>query len=388
MFKTRIMTPGPTPLLPEAQAAMAGPMLHHRTDAFRKIFLDCRALLQYFFDTKNEVLILTASGTGAMEGAMVNLLSPGDGALVIASGKFGERWIEIANAYSIRAEVISVPYGQAVDPEEVERRLKNTSGIRAVFVQATESSTGARHDVERLGAIVAAHPDSCLVVDAITGLGVTEIATDRWRLDVVIGGSQKATMSPPGLAFVSVSEKAWTAMSQSKSPRYYFDFLKERQCQRNGDSAFTPAISLIVGLRTALEQIRAFSREAMIANAALLAAATREAAKAMGLKLFAAKSPSDALTALMAPPGIDSGRIVKAFKNQFGAIIANGQGELQGKIFRIAHLGYYDFFEALATIACLEVILAQLGVNVELGSGVRSAQQVYLARMAPSKGES
>lgn len=378
MFKTRIMTPGPTQLLPEAQVAMSGPLPHHRTEAFRQIFSETRKLLQYFFDTQNDVLMLAASGTGAMEGALANLLSPGDRALILAAGKFGERWVEIARAYSINADVITAPYGEAIHPAEVERHLEAHPEIKAVFVQATESSTGVRHDIERLGAIVSRHPHTCLVVDAITGLGVIEVATDRWNLDVVIGGSQKATMLPPGLAFVSVSEKAWAQMRDSKSPRYYFDFQKEQKNQAKGESAFTPAISLVIGLKASLEQIQAFGREALIANAALLAAATRAAATALGLKLFASRSPSDALTTICTPTSIHSGEIVRMFKNQFGTIVANGQGEMKGKIFRIAHLGYYDFYDAVATIACLEIILKQLEVPIELGAGVRAAQNVFL----------
>lgn len=380
MFKTRILTPGPTQLLPAALAAMAQPMPHHRTEVFRKTFLETRALLQYFMDTQNDVLILASSGTGAMEGAMANLLSPGDRTLIIAAGKFGERWVEIANAYSISAEVIHASYGEAADPRQVEARLASEPSFKAVFVQATESSTGVRHDIEQLGAIVAKHPGTCLVVDAITGLGVMEVATDRWHLDVVIGGSQKATMLPPGLAFVGVSEKAWALIRQSKLPRYYFDFLKERKSQSRGESAFTPAISLVMGLRASLEQIHAWGREQLISNAALLGSATRAACSALGLKLFAVQSPSNALTTLCPPPGIDSGEIVKRFRDEFGTIIANGQGELKGKIFRIAHLGYYDFYDALATIACLEIILKQLGASVELGTGVRAAQDVFLSK--------
>jgi aspartate aminotransferase-like enzyme len=378
MFKTRIMTPGPTETLPEAQVAMSGPLPHHRTEAFQQIFQETRSLLQYFFDTRNDILIFAASGTGAMEGAMANLLSAGDRALIVSAGKFGERWTEIARAYAIQPEIIPVAYGQAVDPAEVEARLKANHDIKAVFVQATESSTGARQDIQRLGSIVSQFPDTCFVVDAITGLGVMEVATDPWHLDVVIGSSQKATMIPPGLAFVSVSDKAWAMIAKSKSPRYYFDFQKERHSQSQGQSAFTPAISLVVGLKAALEIIHSFTREALIANAALLASATRAGAQAMGLHLFAEQSPSNALTTICAPPGIDSGEIVERFKNHFGTVIANGQGELKGEIFRIAHLGYCDFHDTVATIACLEIILTQLGVAVELGSGVRAAQNVFL----------
>lgn len=381
MFKTRIMTPGPTQLLPEAQAAMAQPIPHHRTEEFRQIFQATRELLQYFFNTKNDVLIFSSSGTGAMEGAVANLLSPGDRALVIAAGKFGERWVELANVYRIDAEVLKISYGESVNPSEVERRLKARPDLKAVFVQATESSTGARHDLRALGEIVARHPNTCLVVDAITGLGVMEVATDAWHLDVVIGGSQKATMLPPGLSFVSVSEKAWAMIRHSTSPKYYFDFQKEHGAQAQGDSAFTPAISLVMGLRASLEHIRKFGRENLIANAALLAESTRAAVRALGLKLFAEQSPSDALTAVCAPAGIDSGTIVREFKKLFGTIIANGQGEMKGKIFRVAHLGYYDFYDAVATVACLEIILHRLGVHIKLGDGVRAAQEVFLARL-------
>ncbi len=379
MFKHRIMTPGPTQLLPEAQLAMAGPLPHHRTEEFRKIFAETIALLRDYFDTRNEVLLFSSSGTGAMEAAMANLLSAGDRALIVTAGKFGERWIEIARAYRVESELLSIPYGEAVEPRRVDELLAKNPGLKAVFIQATESSTGVRHDIQGLGAVVRKYPGTCLVVDAITGLGAMQIATDRWHLDVVIGGSQKATMLPPGLSFVSVSEKAWSLIEKSASPRYYFDFRKERKGQAKGESAFTPAISLVVGLNASLKKIRDFGQEAFINNAALLAAATRAAGRVLGLKLFAESSPSNALTALRPPEGIESGEIIKRLQQDFGITVANGQGELKGKILRIAHLGYYDMYDALATISCLELVLKQMGVPIELGSGVRAAEEVFLS---------
>ena len=378
MFKERLFTPGPTQLLPSVQTAMAHPIIHHRTDEFRSIFKEVLEGLRYLYETEGDVLCFTSSGSGAMEGAVVNLLSPGDKALVVTAGKFGERWVALCKAFGIDVNVISIPYGQSVNPEQVAEALKNRAGTRAVFVQYSESSTGAKHDVKALGEIVKQHSETALVIDAITGLGVMEMPVDRWHLDIVIAGSQKALMLPPGLAFASVSQKAWNMIAKSKSSKFYFDYQKERKNNAKGESSYTPAITLIIAAREALKFIRSIGRENLIANAGLLANATRSAAKALGLKLFAEQSPSDALTAICAPQQLESGVIIKEFKKEFGATIANGQGEMKGKIFRIAHLGYYDFTDTVAIIACLEIVLRRLGVPVDLGSGVSTAQKVYL----------
>ena len=378
MFKERLFTPGPTQLLPQAQIAMAQPILHHRSEEFRGIFKEVLEGLRYLYNTENDVLLFTSSGSGAMEGAVVNLLNRGDKAIVVSAGKFGERWVQLCKTFGVNAEVISIPYGQSVEPQQVAALLEKYPETRAVFVQFTESSTGARHDVKALGQIIHQHPKTALVVDAITGLGVMEMPVDQWHLDVVIGGSQKALMIPPGLAFASVSPKAWNLIETTNSSKFYFDFQKERKNNAKGESSYTPAITLVVALREALRYIRQLGRENLIQNAALLARSTRAAARALGLKLFAEGSPSDALTALCAPAGIDSETLIKEFKKNFGAVVANGQGEMKGKIFRIAHLGYYDFTDTVAVIACLEIILKKLGLPVELGSGVRAAQQEYL----------
>ncbi|MGD0922468.1 MAG: alanine--glyoxylate aminotransferase family protein [Terriglobia bacterium] len=380
IIKERLFTPGPTPLLMEAQARALTATLHHRTEAFRQLMRETLENLKYFFDTQNDVLMFSSSGTGAMEGAFANLLSPGERVLVGTAGKFGERWLELAKAYGVEAVKVEAPYGHPLDIGEMEARLKADGPFRGVFVQATESSTGVRHDVTTLGALVREYPETCLVVDAITGLGTTDLRPDESGLDVVLGGSQKALMVPPGLAFASVSEKAWKLIAKSKMPRYYFDFAKERKNLAKGEASYTPATTLVVSLHAALSYIRQLGRENLVANAALLAEATREAARAWGLKLFAVASPADALTAICAPEGMDSGVIVKEMRSRFGAIVANGQGSMKGKIFRLAHLGYYDAADLFAALAALEIVLLKVGHKVELGSGVRAAQEVYLRR--------
>jgi aspartate aminotransferase-like enzyme len=380
IIKERLFTPGPTPLLMEAQARTLTATLHHRTEAFRRLVRETLENLRYFFNTKNDVLIFSCSGTGAMEGALVNLVSPGERVLVGAAGAFGERWLNLAQAYGIEAVKVESPYGHPLKVPEIAERLKSAGPFRAIFVQATESSTGVSHDVKGIGALVREYPDTCLVVDAITGLGTTDLHPDEWGLDVVIGGSQKALMVPPGLAFASVSEKAWRVIEKSKMHRYYFDFTKERKSLAKGESSFTPATTLVVSLHAALEYIRQLGLENLVANAALLAEATREAAKALGLELFAASSPASALTAVRAPEGMDSSAIVKELRARFGAIVANGQGSMRGKIFRLGHLGYYDAPDLFGIIAGLEIALFKLGQRVELGRGVRAAEEVYLRR--------
>jgi aspartate aminotransferase-like enzyme len=379
IIKQRLFTPGPTPLLMEAQArTLLAANVHHRTEAFRKIMAETLELLKYFFHTKNDVLAFASSGTGAMEGSVSNLCSPGDRILVGTAGKFGERWLGLAKAYGIDAVKVESPYGHPVSIEEMKQKLAKEGPFRAVYIQATETSTAVMNDVRALGEAVKNYPATCLVVDAITGLGTTDLQPDEWGLDIVIGGSQKAVMIPPGLAFVSVSEKAWGLIAQAKLPRFYFDFAKERKNQVKGETAYTPATTLVISLHAALQYIKEVGRENLIANAALLAALTREAAQALGLKLFAQSSPANAATAVCAPEGMDSGAIIKELRNRFGAIVANGQGDMKGKIFRLAHLGYYDVADLLAVVAALEIGLSKLGYKLELGSGVRAAQQAYL----------
>jgi aspartate aminotransferase-like enzyme len=378
IIKERLFTPGPTPLLLEAQLRALTMTLHHRTDAFRALMRETLDNLQYYFNTKNDVIVFASSGTGAMEGAMSNLLSPGERVLIGTAGKFGERWVQIAKAYGIESVVVEAPYGHPVPIGEMKKQLEGGGQFRGVFIQATESSTGVRNDVEALGRAVATLPDCCFVVDAITGLGTTDLRPDDWGIDVLIGGSQKATMIPPGLAFASISAKALRIMEKSKLPRYYFDYVKEQKSLAKGESSYTPATSLVVSLHGALCYIKQLGRDNLIGNAALLAEATREAAVALGLTNFAVSSPSNALTAINAPAGIESTKVVKEMRSRFGAILTDGQGSMKGHMFRIAHLGYYDFLDLVAILGGLEIALQKVGHKVELGSGVRAAQSVYL----------
>lgn len=383
--KTRLFTPGPTPLLPAAQNALAGPSLHHRTADFRTLYSRVLQDLKIFIGTKNDVILLASSGTGAMEASVSNLTSPGDRVLVLTAGKFGERWRELATAYGCAVEVVEAPYGETILLDAVRDQLKLDT--RAVYMQATESSTGVRHDVEGVARLLKNNGSGALlVVDAITGLGTTLFDADAWGVDVIIGGSQKAVMVPPGLAYCAVSERAWQRMESAASPRYYFDLRKERKAAAKGESAFTPATALVAALAAALDYIRAAGegdlsagRDALILNAELAAAMTRAAAEALGLKLFARSSPAAALTAIEPPAGVDSSVLVKAFRESFGAVVANGQGEMKGKLFRIAHLGYYDYLDTIAILGALEQVLARVGGkrHLEFGAGLRAAQAVY-----------
>jgi aspartate aminotransferase-like enzyme len=379
--KRRLFTPGPTPLHPAVQEALARPILHHRTEEFRALFRECARGLQAFLKTADEVLILPASGTGAMEAAAVNVLSPGERMLALVAGSFGERWAAIGRAHGMDVKTVEADWGSAVAPDAVERALREDPAIRAVFCQFSESSTGARHDVEALGRVTAAHPQTLLVVDAISGAGAMPLETAAWGLDVVGVGSQKALALPPGLVFLALSAKAWTRVEESRSPRFYFDLRRERKAQAGGEPAFTPAIAHVVALRAALAELeRDGGVDALVANAATLAAMTRAAVRALGLQLVAPRDHGDALTAFHPPSGLEAGALVKALKTQFGSTVAGGQGKLTGKICRVAHLGYYDATDILGLLATLEVVLARLGQPAVLGRGVAAAQQVLVER--------
>jgi aspartate aminotransferase-like enzyme len=381
--KSRLFTPGPTPLLPAAQMAMASADFHHRTAEFRELYKRTLADLKAFIGTKNDVLLLAASGTGAMEASVSNLTSPGDKVVVLTAGKFGERWVSLGKAFGCTVETVTAPYGETFHLDQVKAKLEDA---RIVYMQATETSTGARHDVEGIAKLVKGS-DALLVVDGITGLGTTHLDVDDWGVDVIIGGSQKAVMVPPGLAYLSVSEKAWERMVRAKQPRYYFDLYKERKAAANGESAYTPATSLIAALGAAMAFIRAMGngdlatgRETLINNAETVAAMTRDAVQALGLKLFAPSCPAAAVTAVLAPDGLDSGVIVKEFRERFASVVANGQGEMKGKLFRVAHLGYYDYLDTIGMIGALEHVLAkvQKPKHIEFGTGLKAAQLAYL----------
>jgi aspartate aminotransferase-like enzyme len=388
--KTRLFTPGPTPLLPAAQFAMAAADIHHRTPEFRALYTRVLAQLKDFVGTKNDVIILSSSGSGAMEAAVSNLTSPGDRVLVLSAGKFGERWSALAKAFGCEVDLVSVPYGQTFDLDAVKAALKLET--RAVFMQANETSTGTRHDIDAIAKLLKdQHSEALLVVDGITGLGTTEIDMDAAGIDVLIGGSQKAVMIPPGLSYLAISQRAWDRMEATYNPRYYFDLRKERKNAKNGESAYTPAVALIAALGAALDWIAAQAgspenpagdliagRKKLVDNAELIAAMTRAAVEALGFKLFSTSNGA-AATAVLAPEGVDSGVVVKELKSRFAAIITNGQGEMKGQIFRIAHLGYFDYMDTIALIGALEQVvvksLPQLGAK--FGDGLIAAQKVY-----------
>lgn len=378
MEKKYLFSPGPTMLPPEVQLKMAEPIMHHREPEFEKIFSEIREGLKYLFQTKNEVLIFTSSGTGAMEGAVSNILSKGDKALVIRGGKFGERWGEICKAYGIEFIPIDVEWGRAVEPEWVEEALNSDPSIRAVYTQASETSTGVKHPIKEIAEIVKKYDDKVIVVDAITGIGVFNIPMDEWGLDVVISGSQKALMLPPGLSFVALSDKAWRFVERSDLPKYYFDFKKELKSIKKNQSSYTPAISLFIGLRETLNMIRKEGLEKVFERHERLARATREAIKALGLELFAPDSPSNAVTAVKIPEGIDGERLKDLFFERFGITVAEGQDRAKGKIIRIAHLGYYDKLDMVMVISALEMLLKEMGYSFKLGTGVAKLEEVLM----------
>jgi aspartate aminotransferase-like enzyme len=374
--KQRLLTPGPTPLYPPALHAMMASDIHHRTEDFRKVYRSCLADLKEVMGTAHDLLMFAASGTGAMDAAVSNLFSKGDKVVVCSAGKFGERWAEIAKAYGLDATVLTAPYGDVVTPQRVEAALAQEPATKGVFVQASETSTGAMHDVEAMGRAIS-KTGAIFVVDAITGFGTMPLDIDGWGLDVAIGGSQKAFMIPPGLAFMSVSPKAWKLAETATLPHYYFNLKKEKKSGDAGESSWTPATSLILALAEALRYVKQLGMPHLIVNAQLLAQATRAAVQALGLELFAPGSPGSSVTAVKAPAGMDSGVIVKEFRSRFGAIIANGQGTMKGQIFRVAHLGYFDFADLFGVVAELEIILNANGHPVQYGTGVAAVEEVY-----------
>jgi aspartate aminotransferase-like enzyme len=377
--KPRLFTPGPTPLQPAVQEALARPILHHRTDEFRAVFKECQTGLKRFLKTDDDVLILACSGTGGMEAALVSVLSPGDAMLALVAGSFGERWAAIGRAHGMAVTTLEAEWGEVVPAERVAAALDRDPRIRAVFVQLSESSTGAAHDVQGLARVTRERKDTLLVVDAISGAGALRLDTTAWGVDVVVVGSQKALALPPGLAFVSMSARAWAAAEPAKTPRFYFDLARERKAQSSGESAFTPAISSVVALKAALASVESMGGvDALVRNAGVLAASTRAAANALELPLVAPRAHGDALTALYPPSGVESGAIVKALKAEFASTVAGGQGKLKGKILRVAHLGYYDATDILGLLASLEIVLRRLGHRLELGAGMAAAEAEYL----------
>ena len=377
MLKRRLFTPGPVPVPDRVRLAMAQPILHHRAADFIPLFQACRQGLQRIVQTESPVLIFASSGTGAMDAAVSNLLSPGDHALVVRGGKFGERWAEICQAYGVRTTCIDVEWGTAVDPAQVERALDENPDISAVYVQGSETSTAVRHPVREIAEIVRRSDDRLMVVDAITAVGVYDIPMDDWGLDVVVSGSQKAFMMPPGLAFMGVSERAQGFVKRSSCPHYYFNLAKELKSLPTDQTAWTPAVALLFGLAEALKIIldevgleRTWERTEKLAHA------TREAMCAIGLELLAPDAPSPACTAVRVPQGVDGPTLRTYLRDELGFTLADGQGALKGKIFRLAHLGYFDRFDTIACIAAIEMALAAVGYVHKVGEGARTVTEL------------
>ncbi|NPA94700.1 MAG: alanine--glyoxylate aminotransferase family protein [Thermodesulfobacteria bacterium] len=375
-MKRYLIAPGPVAVDPHVMAVMSQPVMHHRSPQFSKILSQVRKDLKYLYQTNNDCLIFASSGTGGMEACVSNLLSPGDKAICIVGGKFGERWAEMCDAFGVEHVDINVEWGHAVDPAQVADALDEHPDAKAVFVQAHETSTGAMHPVEELGKIVGQRDGTVLVVDAISALGVYDMKVDEWGLDVVVTGSQKSLSLPPGLAVVSVSDKAWKFAEKAKNSHYYFNFLKERKAMAKDTTAYTSAVSLIIGLAEVLKQIRERGLENLFAHHRLLSGGTKAAVEAMGLEQFS-KAPSDALTIIKAPEGINGQDIVKILREDYGITIAGGQAHLKGKVFRIAHYGYLSQWDMIIVIAAIERALNELGFKVELGSGVAAAQRYF-----------
>lgn len=377
ILKRYLLAPGPTPVPPEVLLSMAMPIIHHRSPDFLPILDSAKKGLQWIYQTKNDVLILCSTGTGGMVAAVNNFFSSGEKVLVINGGKFGERWVKIAQSYGLDVVEIPVEWGYSVDVNRVEEELKKHPDIKGVFVQASETSTGAYHDIESIGKIVRNYEDTIFVVDAISALVAHDIKTDDWSIDIMVSGSQKGFMLPPGLAFISVSEKAWKRNEKAKLPRFYFNLKKEREALAKNQTNFTSAVSLIIGLNEAIKLMQKEGLENIFRRHKTLAYTTREAIKEIGLNLFPKGIPSNAVTAIEAPEGIDGQLIYKTLREKHGVTAAGGQDKLRGKIFRIAHLGYADKFDVLIAIAALEMTLKELGYPVKLGKGVAKAEEIF-----------
>ena len=369
-----LLTPGPTPLPPQVREALGRPIMHHRTSQYRAIFKRVLQGMQTVMQTTSPVLCLTSSGTGAMEASVVNWLSPGDEAIVVLGGKFAERWQQLCKAYGVSVVTVPVAYGDAVDPAQVAAALKAHSKAKVVFSTLCETSTGVVHDLQRMAAITRTSP-AILVVDAISGLLADECRTDEWGIDVVVTGSQKGLMLPPGLAFLGLSPKASSAMKQATSPRYYFDLRLYEKSLADDDTPFTSAVSTVIALDEALKLILQSGVSSMIQRCALMAEATRAGVEALGLRLFA-KRPSNGVTAVNVPAGVDGKQLTKVMYDRSGVMVAGGQGEMAGKIFRFAHMGYIAPDDILAGLSALEQALASLGYKVTSGNGVKAAQAV------------
>jgi aspartate aminotransferase-like enzyme len=375
-MKEYLLTAGPTPVPERVLLAMARPMLYHRAPSFTECLREVQDGLRWLLQSKQLPLVLAGAGTAGMDAAVCNFLHTGDKAIVIRGGKFGERWGKICQAYGIECVFIDVEWGKSVDPKAVAEAIDKNPGVRAVYATASETSTATKHDIEPIAKIVKAKDDVILCVDAITAVGVYEVPVYEWGLDVVVVGSQKALMLPPGLAILTVSDKAWKANERANLPRFYLDLARERKSQEKGETAFTPAVSLIVGLRESLRMLKEETLEGVWDRHERLAKATRAAAGGLGLELFSS-SPANSVTGIRVPNGIDGTAVVKQMRTRYGITIAGGQDHLKGKIVRIAHIGYVSEFDVITAVSGLEMTLSDLGYGIRPGAGVAAAQATF-----------
>jgi serine---pyruvate transaminase len=380
-MKFRLQTPGPTPVPEETLLELAKPVPYHRTPEFRQLFAEVLEDMRYVYQTSGSVLALTASGSGGMEAAVSNCVAPGQKAIVLSCGRFSERWKNLCKAFGIEPVVVSVPWGQAVPPAQLEKAIADHPDAAAVFATFSETSTGVRGDVRAYGEIVVKTP-ALFVIDSISGLGVMECRTDAWHIDVNVTGSQKALMMPPGLAYVSVSDKAWKKIEANTTGRtFYFDLKKYREKAKDGDTPYTAAHTLVKAQRVSLKLLRAEGIENVWARHAKMASAARAAAKALGLELFA-NPPADGLTVIKVPAGMDGTAALALMEKKYGIKMANGQDAIKGKVWRLAHMGYHDQFDVISAISALELTLLEMGHKITSGSGVAAAQQALAAGLA------
>lgn len=375
-MKNYIFTPGPVAVPSEILIEMAKPIMHHRTKEFEAIFAEVREGLKYIYDTKQEVFVLAASGTGAMEAAVVNTLSRGDKVLVVNGGKFGERWGKICKAYGLDTQELMVEWGHSVNPADIEKALEKDPAIRAVLVQASETSTGVMHPTKEIADLTRHRDDVILIVDGITGVGVFPLPFDELGIDVMVGGSQKAFMLPPGLSFAAMSDKAWEFNKTSNLPKYYFDFKAALKNAEKNTTPYTPAVTLIIGLAAVLRRFREEGRESMYKRHAKLSLAMREGMKAIGLDIYVKDVPSPALTTVVAPPEIGSSKVIKALAGEFGITVADGQDQAKGVIFRVSHIGDLDKTDTLFFISAIESVLNKLGYKFNYGAGTKKASEI------------
>ena len=383
--KQYLMAAGPTPLPPRVSQVMAEPIMYHRAPAFVEVYARCLDRLKGVFQTQNDVLCFAASGTGGMESAAANLIRPGDEVLVASCGKFGERFVELAEAWQAKVVHHDAGWGNKVEPADLDRLLGENPRVELVFTTFSETSTGVLNDIQALTQVAHEH-DALIVVDAISGLGAVPLPQDEWDVDVVVAGSQKALMCPPGLGFASPNERALARAAETEGQRYYFDWSRTAKGQRKDppDSPFTPAVTLFMALDVALELIEEEGLDEVFERHRLLGRATRQAVKGLELDLFGPEDEnSNVVTAIKLPDGIDGAKVPKTMRDKYGITIAGGQNQLKGKIARIAHCGYYGAFDIVTTVAALEMTLKELGADVELGAGVSAAQRVFLEAGVP-----